>query len=129
MVKLPDVELSPALPGNKDTKADDASIARSTAGPNTAKEAPGSTLPQKIKHEWYQSSGKVHLTLLAKGVPRDSVTVDIQPSAVSGKDICNTLLLTLQVNVTFPTTGDSSYDLSLDPLFATVDPAKVEPTA
>jgi suppressor of G2 allele of SKP1 len=28
------------------------------------------------------------------------------------------------VNVSFPTTGDSSYDLSLDPLFATVDPAK-----
>jgi len=123
VVKLPDIELSPALPGNKDTKADDASIARSTAGPNTAKEAPGSTLPQKIKHEWYQSSGKVHLTLLAKGVPRDSVTVDIQPSAVSGQRYLQ-YLLTLQVNVTFPTTGDSSYDLSLDPLFATVDPAK-----
>jgi suppressor of G2 allele of SKP1 len=84
VVKLPNIELSPDLPGNKDAKANVASTAKSTAGPSTAKEAPGSALPQKIKHEWYQSSGKIHLTILAKGVSLDSLTVDIQPSAVSG---------------------------------------------
>lgn len=90
VAKLPDVELSPALPESKGQKGDDASAAQSAVEPGKADKAPDTAPPQKIKHEWYQSSGKIHLTLLAKGVARDSVTVDIQPLAVGAGLGCNT---------------------------------------
>jgi suppressor of G2 allele of SKP1 len=90
VVKVPDVELSPALPG-KDTNPGSAAA---QAAPTATDKAPGAAVPQRIKHEWYQSSGKIHLTLLAKGVPRESVTVDIQPTAVGDQQFY--ILLTIR---------------------------------
>jgi suppressor of G2 allele of SKP1 len=84
VTKLPDVELSPALP-NKEGNV--APAGQSVVGLGTADNTLASTTPQKIKHEWYQSSGTIHLTLLAKGVLPDSVVVDIQPLAVSANEI------------------------------------------
>ncbi|MCJ1419453.1 hypothetical protein MMC32_005808 [Xylographa parallela] len=62
--------------------------------------------PSKIRHEWYQSSDYVTIDLLAKGVPKDRATVDIQPSSLS---------------ISFPLPTGADYDFSLEPLFAAVD--------
>jgi suppressor of G2 allele of SKP1 len=87
VVKLPDIELSPALPQNNDRETADSLVAQSPVESGAPETAPPSAVPQKIKHEWYQSSAKVHLTILAKGVLRDSVTVDIQESMVCSYDV------------------------------------------
>jgi suppressor of G2 allele of SKP1 len=94
VLKFPDMELSSPLPVSKDKENVDASTAQSIVAPDTAGKAVESAVPQKIKHDWYQNSAKIHLTLLAKGVPQDSVTVDIQPSSVSSQREQNTEVLT-----------------------------------
>ncbi|KAI7266961.1 SGS-domain-containing protein [Hortaea werneckii] len=65
------------------------------------------TPADKIRHDWYQNSEKVFFTLMAKGVPQDKTTVDITERAL---------------NISFPLVSGSSYDLTLDPLFAHVKP-------
>ncbi|GAB7346998.1 hypothetical protein MBLNU459_g3148t1 [Dothideomycetes sp. NU459] len=62
----------------------------------------------KIRHDWYQSSESVYFTLLAKGVPKDRAVIDIQPDSLS---------------ITFPLVTDTTFDYSIDPLFAAVDVA------
>jgi suppressor of G2 allele of SKP1 len=63
----------------------------------------------KIKHEWYQNNDFVFFTLLAKGVPKDKASVDIDEHSLS---------------ISFPTQTSSTYDFSLDPLFAPIDAAQ-----
>ena len=80
------------------------------------------TPPNKIKHDWYQTNDKVILTLLARGVPKDKAVVEIHEHSVS---------------ISFPTVADSTYEYTLDPLYAlivpqesnfNISPAKVEVT-
>lgn len=73
---------------------------------------PQQTPPDKIRHEWYQSNDNVYFTLLAKGVPKDKAQIDIQERSL---------------NISFPLTTGSSYDFTLDPLFAHVKPEKCFP--
>ncbi|KAF2455562.1 SGS domain-containing protein [Lineolata rhizophorae] len=62
----------------------------------------------KIKHDWYQNNDNVYFTLLAKGVPKEQTSVDIQPGSLS---------------ISFPTAHSSTYDHTLEPLYAAVDPS------
>ena len=39
--------------------------------------------PDKVRHEWYQSRDSVVVTLYVKGIPKDSVTVDLRENLVS----------------------------------------------
>jgi len=71
--------------------------------------APAQTLPEKIRHEWYQNSENIYFTLLAKGVPKDKAEIDIQERSLS---------------VSFPLANGPSYDLTLEPLFGPVNPEK-----
>ncbi|KAF2198856.1 SGS-domain-containing protein [Delitschia confertaspora ATCC 74209] len=75
------------------------------------------TTANKIKHDWYQNSENVYFTLLAKGVPKDQTTVEIEKDSLS---------------IAFPIEDSSNYDFSLDPLFAPIDPSsssfKITPT-
>lgn len=68
------------------------------------------TPADKIRHDWYQNNDNIYFSLLAKGVPKDKTQVDITPRAMT---------------ISFPI-GDSgsSYDFTLDPLFADVVPDK-----
>lgn len=61
----------------------------------------------KIRHDWYQSASSVTITLLAKGVPKDRTTIDIQPHSLA---------------VSFPLPTGADFDFSLEPLFAPIDP-------
>ncbi|KAI9791586.1 MAG: hypothetical protein M1816_003672 [Peltula sp. TS41687] len=84
----------------------------SSAGPARVAAAAGKldhgvqTPADKIRHEWYQTSENVVVTLFVKGVPKDQATVEIQDQSIS---------------ISFPMPNGSTYDFSLDPLFSTVD--------
>ncbi|KAJ0413042.1 hypothetical protein BJY00DRAFT_297480 [Aspergillus carlsbadensis] len=68
--------------------------------------APAAQVPEKIRHEWYQSNDSVVVTLYAKGIGKESVGAEIKGDSVS---------------VQFPLPSGSGYDFTLDPLFATID--------
>ncbi|KAE8144851.1 hypothetical protein BDV25DRAFT_165934 [Aspergillus avenaceus] len=78
-----------------------------TTKPSTA---PASAAPSsdQVRHEWYQSSETVVVTLYVKGVPKDKVDTELKDESVS---------------LQFPLPSGASYDFTLDPLFAPVDPA------
>jgi len=53
------------------------------ADPHSGPVASGAqTTADKIRHEWYQNDENVYLTLLAKGVPKDKATVEIETGSV-----------------------------------------------
>ncbi|KXL41607.1 hypothetical protein M433DRAFT_379305 [Acidomyces richmondensis BFW] len=70
---------------------------------------PQQTPADKIRHDWYQNDKNVYYTLLAKGVPEDQAQIQITERSMS---------------ITFPLLSGSSYDMTLDPLFAAVNPAE-----
>ncbi len=41
------------------------------------------TPAEKIRHDWYQNAENVYFTLLAKGVPQDEATIEMQERSVS----------------------------------------------
>lgn len=71
--------------------------------------APQQTPADKIRYDWYQNTNSVYFTLLAKGVPKDKAQVEISERSLS---------------ISFPLLTGSSYDLTLDPLFAAVKPTE-----
>lgn len=66
------------------------------------------TPADKIRHEWYQTTDHVVVTLFAKGIPKDKATIDIQPRSLS---------------ISFPMPNSSEFDLSLDPLYSSIEPS------
>ncbi|KAF2725134.1 SGS-domain-containing protein [Polychaeton citri CBS 116435] len=97
---------------------EDESLMRETKTPNGGGHITTATQPQllqqtpadKIRHEWYQNSDNVYFTLLAKGVPQEKAVIDITSTSLS---------------ISFPLVAtSSSYDFTLEPLFATVVPEK-----
>lgn len=95
-----------ALAGNGATK--DATSTNGTAAA-TLPATPMPTPADKIRYEWYQSSENIYFTLLAKGVPKEKAEVDITEHSL---------------NISFPIDAASSYNLSIEPLFASVQPEK-----
>lgn len=64
------------------------------------------TPASKIRHEWYQTSENVVITLFAKGIPKDKTTVDIKQKSLA---------------ISFPLPSGSEYQFSLDSLYANID--------
>jgi suppressor of G2 allele of SKP1 len=81
------------------------------------------TPPSQIKHDWYQSKDSVYFTLLAKGVPKELATIEIDEHSVTHTPILtNSRSLTVsQISISFPTQTGSTFTYSLDPLFAPID--------
>lgn len=52
-----------------------------TQAPQTS--TPAQTAKEKIRHEWYQSSNKVTITIFAKGIPKEQAEVAITEDSVS----------------------------------------------
>ena len=110
--ELPNVQVDPIeeeveMEKEKDNRNPNSEMTGQTRA-NAAETQLQQTPKEKIRHEWYQSNEKVTITLLAKGVPKDKATIHIHPTSV---------------DVSFPLPNSSTFDLSLDPLFA---PVKVE---
>ncbi|KAF1346071.1 SGS domain-containing protein [Delphinella strobiligena] len=104
------VQEKPDISTPKPAESDDSTATESGNGASelqaSATLATAQTPANKIRHDWYQSSDSITLTLLAKGVPKDKAVIDMQPRSL---------------NISFPIANDSSYEFSLDPLYASVD--------
>ncbi|KNG46157.1 SGS-domain-containing protein [Stemphylium lycopersici] len=74
-----------------------------------APKPPAQTPKEKIKTDWYQTNDSVTLNIMAKGVPKDKLTVDIEAESVS---------------LSFPIVDSSEYSYNADPLFAPIDPSR-----
>ena len=103
--ETPDEEETPVA--SQPTKADSTPAPAATTT-SAQPAAVAQTPADKIRHDWYQNNDKVYFTLLAKGVPKDKATVDIQPRSLT---------------ISFPLQTSSDYDFSLEPLFAEIDPS------
>lgn len=108
-IELPTPEAAKAPANGAATSAEKAngSAAQTSTAATPAPTAAGvvQTPPSKIKHDWYQNNDAVYLSLLAKGVPKDKATINIEERAVS---------------ISFPTIT-SDFDFTLDPLFAPIN--------
>ncbi|KAG8529682.1 uncharacterized protein KY384_005163 [Bacidia gigantensis] len=118
VTEFPDVEIptvqsqKPGTNSNEASSSQSNSNAASTGTPaNTYTSQNGGvqTPPNKIRHEWYQSNDAVIVSLFAKGIPKDKAVVDIKSSSL---------------DISFPLPNGSDYNLSIDPLFSTIDPSK-----
>lgn len=97
-------------------------IQSKTPGPTsngTTKEQPTppstTSTVTKIRHEWYQNPQNVTLTLYAKGVAKDKAQIDIKDDSVS-------------ISFPHPSNPSSTFDFSLDPLFALIDSSQSKAT-
>ena len=66
------------------------------------------TPASKIRHEWFQTDETVIVTLFCKGIPKDKTTIEMKSESL---------------DVSFPLPTGSDFNLSLDPLFAAIDPS------
>lgn len=60
-----------------------AASAAAAAVPVTAPAVAAAAVPQKIRHEWYQTDSHVVVTVFCKNLTRDAVALDLQPSSLS----------------------------------------------
>ncbi|CAK4033142.1 SGT1 A [Lecanosticta acicola] len=98
--------------GSEDRKPADTNGTFSTSvnPPATAAPVVSSQTPaDKIRWEWYQNSENIYFTLLVKGAPKEKTNLEITERSL---------------NISFPLVSGSSYDLTLEPLFAPVIPGK-----
>lgn len=61
-----------------------------------------------IRHEWYQTTDTVVVTLFAKGIPKEKATIEIQQDSVA---------------ISFPLPTGADFHFSLDPLYTNIDPS------
>ena len=100
--EVPDVELPSTSSG--------ATTASKTETPAAAPKPVVPTPANKIKDDWYQSNETVTVNILAKGAPKDNVTVNFDKDSLS---------------VSFPVEGSSAeYNFDVDPLYAPIDPSE-----
>jgi suppressor of G2 allele of SKP1 len=106
---VPDVELPSATSVAKPEKKAETPSAPMEKPADTPKPVVP-TPANKIKYDWYQNNESVTINILAKGVPKDLVTVDFEKDSLS---------------VSFPVSDSSSdYNYTADPLYASIDPAQ-----
>ena len=101
----PDVDIQSL--GKETAKVEKEVETKSMAPDAGEKRAEGVQTPvSKIRHEWYQTTENVVVTLFAKGVPKDQCTIDVQAQSLE---------------MSFPLPTGSDFRFSLDPLFSQVD--------
>jgi suppressor of G2 allele of SKP1 len=62
--------------------AQGSSAGKAPAAPAATPKPVQPTPADKIKHDWYQNAENVYFTLLAKGVPKDNASIEIEEDSV-----------------------------------------------
>ncbi|KAJ5573855.1 uncharacterized protein N7459_008282 [Penicillium hispanicum] len=110
------------------TEAESQAAAKPTIAP---------VVPEKVRHEWYQSQDSVVVTLYVKGIAKDKVETELKDKSVCGIEFLSTipfnakgdmLIHILQASLQFPLASGSEYDFTLDPLFAPINPSTSQVT-
>ncbi|OOF94416.1 hypothetical protein ASPCADRAFT_208916 [Aspergillus carbonarius ITEM 5010] len=89
----------------EEQKAEEKKMKKVEASQQQAKVQPA---VEKVRHEWYQSTERVVVTLYVKGVPKNKVDVEFKEDLAS---------------LQFPLPSGAEYDFTLDPLFAPINPS------
>ena len=76
--EVPDVEVPSASSKKEGEVKEGSKVEEAPAAPKPVAPTPA----DKIKHDWYQNTDNVYFTLLAKGVPKDKATVEIEKDSV-----------------------------------------------
>ncbi|KAJ5735743.1 uncharacterized protein N7483_000868 [Penicillium malachiteum] len=97
--KKPETAAQPA-PGGAASSSGDAKLEQKPV------ENLSAPIPEKVRHEWYQSQDSVVVTLYVKNVPKDKVQSEIKDNSVS---------------IQLPLPSGSEYDFTLDPLYAPIN--------
>ncbi|OJJ48455.1 hypothetical protein ASPZODRAFT_150681 [Penicilliopsis zonata CBS 506.65] len=94
--------------GSREKRDDGATDDYKAPVPSASPAAKMSSAPAQsnVRHEFYQSHDSVVVTLYAKGVPKESVDVDLKDDSIS---------------LQFPLSTGAEYAFNLDPLFAPID--------
>ncbi|OCK76835.1 SGT1 and CS domain-containing protein [Lepidopterella palustris CBS 459.81] len=100
--EVPEVQVPSVGPGKAVASASKAEMAKAATVARPVVPTPA----DKIKQDWYQNSENVYFTLLAKGVPKEKATVEIEENSLS---------------ISFPIQDTTTYDYTLDPFYAPVD--------
>lgn len=107
--EIPEVDLPEQEAKKGKQKNDDGKAATRPDSPDSKAKPEGVKTPAgKIRHEWYQTTGYVVVTLFAKGVPKDKATINIQENSLS---------------ISFPMPNSSEFEFSLDPLYSLINPS------
>lgn len=105
--KVPEVEIPSATQASK--PAPSTNTTKTEAPADTPKPVVPTPI-NKIKYDWYQNNESVTINILAKGVPKESTTVEMEKDSLF---------------VSFPVSGSSSdYSYTADPLYASIDPTQ-----
>lgn len=109
-VKVPEVEVdtTPA-PKTVSESAAKAPTAASAVAPTSATSSVPKLPTEKPKHDWYQNNENVTFTLLAKNVPKEKATVEIEKDSL---------------DITYPLANGNDFNYNLLPFYAEVDPEK-----
>ncbi|KAL1593866.1 Cochaperone protein [Paraconiothyrium brasiliense] len=85
------------------------SDAQSRLAANGSSTSPAPATPtEKPKHDWYQNNEQVTFTLMAKNVPKDKATVEIEKESL---------------DITYPLANGNDFTYNLLPFYGEVDPA------
>jgi suppressor of G2 allele of SKP1 len=104
--EVPDLDAEAMRVGESGPQASKTNGAPTTTA-TTSATAVQQTPVDKIRIDWYQNNQDIYLTLLARGVPADKTQITITERTL---------------NITFPVASSgSTYDYTLDPLFAAVN--------
>ncbi|RPB08411.1 SGS-domain-containing protein [Morchella conica CCBAS932] len=100
--EIPDVEIPKVTGEKKDgqTGLSEKTVAQAVTPPISRPKGVV-TPPSKIRHEWYQTSTHIVITIYVKGVPKDEATVEIQNTSLS---------------IAFPLASGPEFTFDLDPL-------------
>ncbi|KAF1968751.1 SGS-domain-containing protein [Bimuria novae-zelandiae CBS 107.79] len=111
VLKVPEVEVDTTPVAKKSdesaSKAPTSDVKPLTDGISKPSTTPA-TPTEKPKHDWYQTNESVTFTLLAKNVPKDKTTIEIEKDSL---------------DITYPLANGNDFNYSLLPFFADVDPA------
>ncbi|KAK8208236.1 hypothetical protein IWZ01DRAFT_438107 [Phyllosticta capitalensis] len=107
VAEVPDVEITiSTTPESKDdTKTGDSQ----PSAPKSQPSEPQKPKMEQIRHDWYEDSEYVYVTMLAKGIPKDEAVVEIEPRSLS---------------ISIPTQSHSTYQTTFEPLRGPIDPQK-----
>jgi SGS domain/CS domain len=112
----PDIIGSEPSKPSEDVPKNGNQVDQETAVPTVLMEPPPEASTQsaqplsKIRHEWFQNSHNITVTLYAKGVPKDRAEIEINDNSIF-------------VSSPHPSNPASTFTFTLDPLFGLIDVA------
>ena len=80
--EIPDLKVKDEISRSEEKPGDSAKSRAVAPSQNLPRSENLHTPANKIRHEWYQNSEKIYITILAKGIPKDKTNIEINELSV-----------------------------------------------